>query len=121
LRSTAVGHRPLDRVQLVDITEPLGGDDLLVVQPGRGDQAGIDRGPPAGSVAGRAGHHHRAGAALALRAALLAAGETGAAQPLEQGDVAPDVAELVRLAVDCHLRLHVTNSCSGHDFWIAMC
>src|SRR5215469_10390735 len=46
------------------------------------------------------GDEHRAGAALALGATLLAAGQPAAAQPLQQGDVTADLAELTSPAVD---------------------
>jgi len=79
LGSAAVSHLPLNRMQPAGPADAFGGDDFLIVQGGCRNQAGVDRGPPDTHMAVGFGHHHCAGPALAFGAALLAAGESGAA------------------------------------------
>jgi hypothetical protein len=102
LRAAPLGHLALDRVQLAGLAQALRRHDLLLVERRGRHQAGVDR-DPAGPVRPVvAGHQHGAGAALALGAALLAAGQPAVAQPLQQRDVTADLAELARPAVDHH-------------------
>ena len=56
------------------------------------------------AVGVRPGDQHRAGAALALGAALLGAGQALVAQPVERGDVRLDPGDGALLAVDGHGR-----------------
>ena len=96
LRPAADGHLALHRVQGARLAEALGGDDLLAVEREHRHEAGVQRGPAGAartvrqsavrSVLGP-GDQHRAGAALALGAALLGAGQTLVAQPVQRGDV----------------------------------
>ena len=100
LRAAALGHLALDRVQPPGPAQALGGHDLLLVERRGRYQAGVDR-HPAGPVRPVvAGDQHRAGAALALGAAFLAARQPAVAQPLEQRDVTADLAEFTSPAVD---------------------
>ena len=101
----ACGGEPgLDRVQLLGRAEPFRGDDLLPVEREGRHQAGVDRRPAAAGPLG-AGDHHGAGTALALRAALLGAGETEAAQEVERVGVGGRPGERARLPVDGDLRI----------------
>ena len=56
------------------------------------------------SVTVRLGDQDGAGAALAFGAAFLAPGVARVAQPVQQGHMAPDLAEVSRLTVDDDLR-----------------
>ena len=87
LRAAADRHLVLDRVQGLGRAEALGGDDLLAVERGRRQQAGVQRGPLGRGVDAGPGDEHGAGAALTLGAALLGAGQTLVAQPVERGGV----------------------------------
>jgi hypothetical protein len=81
LGAAAHRHLALDRVQGVRRAEALGGDDLLAVERGRGDQARVDGRPLRAVGVGvvGAGDHDGARAALALGAALLGPGEADVA------------------------------------------
>jgi hypothetical protein len=86
LRATAFGHLALDRVQLprpVESAQALGGDDLLLVERRGRHQAGVDRDPARAVLPVVAGDQDRARAALAFRAAFLAASEAAGAQPFK--------------------------------------
>ena len=83
LRPAADRELGLDRVQVVGVAEPLGGDDLLAVEREGRHQAGVDGRPPAAVTVGPR-HQDGAGAALALGAALLGAGQPEAAQEVER-------------------------------------
>ena len=100
LGAAAVRHLPLHRVQRARRAETLGGDQLLAIQREHRHQARVQCGPEGATVAVGPGHHHRAGAALALRAALLGAGQPLVAQPVERGDVRLDIDHRALLAVD---------------------
>jgi hypothetical protein len=83
LRATALGHLALDRVQLPRSAQALGGDDLLLVERRGRHQAGVDRDPARAVLPVVAGDQDRARAALAFRAAFLAASEAAGAQPFK--------------------------------------
>ena len=89
LGTAGPGHLLLHGVQVGGGSQPFGGDDLLAVEGGGGDQAGVDRHPAralAGEGAGAAvgpGDHDGAGTALTFGAALLAAGESVVAQGVQ--------------------------------------
>jgi hypothetical protein len=92
LGGVAVDHRLLHRMQA-----PLGGfeafhgDELLAVEDWQEQDAGVD-GLVAKPVARRLAEHHRAGAAVALRAALLRAGLALLdAQVLQHGHVGIEI------------------------------
>ena len=104
LRPAADRELGLDRVQVAGVAEPLGGDDLLAVEREGRHQAGVDRGPPAAVAVGPR-DQHRAGAALALGAALLGPGQAEAAQEVERVGVGGHAAERPRLSVDGDLGL----------------
>jgi hypothetical protein len=85
-------ERLLDRVEGGAVGEALDGDDLGAFGLGGQDQAGADEDPV--QVDG-------AGAALALLAGVLGAGEAEAfAQDVEEALAFPDVVGVARLAVD---------------------
>jgi len=77
-----------------------GRDDLLLIERRGRHQAGVDRHPARAVWPVRARDQDGARAALAFRAALLAAGQAPGAQPLEQRDMAADLTELASPAVD---------------------
>ena len=87
-------------MQLPGPPQALGRDDLLLVERRGRHQAGVDRDPPRAAGPVRPGDQHRARAALALRAALLAPGEAVAAQPLQKRDVTADLAQFPSPAID---------------------
>ena len=66
LEAVVLDERRLQRVQVVRRAQPLDGDDLVALVHDRERQAGVDA---------PAVDQHRAGAALAVVAALLGAGE----------------------------------------------
>ena len=113
LRAAALRHLALHRVQPPDRgpAQALRGHDLLLVERRGRHQAGVDRDPAGAVWSVLARDQHRAGAALALGAAFLAARQPAAAQPLEQRDVTADLAELTSPAVDHQSGLHRTRSC----------
>ena len=85
LRSVAVHHRLLHRVQrAVRTLQILHGDELLAVQGRQELDAGID-GTIADPVAVQLTQRHGTGAAIALGAALLGAGAAIGPQPLQNG------------------------------------
>src|SRR5262249_39828423 len=100
LRTTAVDHLALDRVQPSRPAQALRRHDLLPVERRGRHQAGVDRDPAGPARPAVPGARPRAAAALALGAPFLAAGQPAAAQPLQQGDVTADLAELTGPAVD---------------------
>src|SRR6185503_15594183 len=100
LGAAAVRHLPLHRVQRARRAETLGGDQLLAIQREHRHQARVQCGPEGATLAVGPGHHHRAGTALALRAALLGAGQPLVAQPVERGDVRLDIDHRALFAVD---------------------
>ena len=80
LTAVVVDHRLLDGVErAVRGRDPLDGADGATRQLGQEEDAGVER---LRSVL--AGHDDRAGAAIALVAALLGAGQAAVAQPVEQ-------------------------------------
>lgn len=81
LRAVMVDQRLLHRMEAaVGRGEALDSPDLLALKLGQEQEAGVQRAGP-----GLVGHHHRAGAAVALVAALLGAGEPAVlAQEVEQ-------------------------------------
>jgi hypothetical protein len=88
----------LNRMQRLGVPQPLGGDHLLAVERGDRHQAGVDCHPFGRRGDARPRDQNRAGAALTLGAALLAAGETLLAQEVQrrgpdrdivQGRIAP--------------------------------
>ena len=89
LRSAGADHRVLHRVQAVAApARRLDGHDRLAVRPSAsGHQTAVDRLDSAVARARRPQHGDGAGAALALGAALLGAGQAAGAEPLEQRDV----------------------------------
>ena len=106
----ALGHLALDRVQLAGPAQALGRDDLLLAERRGRHQAGVDRHPARAVWPVRAGDQDGARAALAFRAALLAAGEAVGAQPFQERDVTADLAQLTSLAIDHQLRFHRARS-----------
>ena len=111
LRAAALRHLALHRVQPPGPAQALRGHDLLLVERRGRDQAGVDRDPAGAVWSVLARDQHRAGAALTLGAAFLAARQPAAAQPLEQRDVTADLAELTSPAVDHQSGLHRARSC----------
>ena len=101
LRTAADGHLVLDRVQVVGSTQALGGDDLLAVEAGRRDEAGVDRGPVGGvGTVGRGPcDQDRARAALTLGAALLGPGQSACPQEVQRVGVQGHPLERSLLAV----------------------
>ncbi len=102
----ATTHRNLvlDRVQGTRGAESFGGQHLLAVEAGRGDQTGVDGYPLGAPVTGRGGasDHDGAGAALALGTAFLAPGQAAAAQPVQGRGVRGDAGEPLGSSVDRH-------------------
>ena len=100
-------HLLLHRVEGRRRAETLGGDDLLAVEGGRRDEAGVDRRPlraGLGVVVVRPGDEDGARAALALGAALLGAGQADVAQPVQRRGVGGDAVQGAGPAVDRRLR-----------------
>src|SRR5690606_16404324 len=89
LRTAAHGHLALHGVERVGAAQALDGADLLAVQGGHGDEAGVDGDPLGGwlAVRARARHEDGAGAALPLGAAFLGAGQASVAEPVQRGGV----------------------------------
>ena len=86
-------HRLLHRVEAVGAGEVLHRHHMAAVDGGKEPDAGIDR-LVGEALCRQAADQHRAGAAIALRAALLGAGEAaGKADVVEQGVVRADFAE----------------------------
>ena len=104
LRPAAHGHLVLHGVQRLGRAEALGGDHLLAGEGAGGQQARVDRRPARAAGVVRPGHHDGAGSALALRAALLGAGEPLGAQPVQRVGPRFGAGEADDLAVDRHLR-----------------
>jgi hypothetical protein len=90
-------------VQLAWATEPLSGHDLLAVEAGYRQKAGVDRSPSA-AVAVRTDHHDSAGATLALGAPFFGPSQAAGAEPFEQGDVPADVTKEAISPIDHELR-----------------
>ena len=103
-RPACTGCRSLGRA------ESLRGHELLAVECRDRHEAGVHRRPlGAAAVAGRR-EQHRARAALALGAPLLAAGEADAAQPLERRGVRRDALQRAPSTVDRHAHVIHANS-----------
>jgi hypothetical protein len=85
---------------------PLDGDHRLAIQRQQRHETAVDR--VEARAAARVGSHqrHRAGAALALRAALLAAGQPAAPQPAEQRHVVVGVVHPNGLVVEHEAHSH---------------
>ena len=101
LRAVGLDQRLLDGVEIaVAVRQVLDGDQLLAVERRHELDAGIDR-AIAEPVAVELAEHHRAGAAIALGAALLgAAAPLDPAQILEHGHRRIDRAELAEPAAE---------------------
>ena len=93
-------HRFLERVEPAILRQPLDCDQRLAGELRHRHQAAIDR-LVAHARAVRDAEHHRAGAAIALGAALLGAGESPfGPQPVEHGRRRRHAADLAGLSVE---------------------
>ena len=104
LRPAADSHLALHGVQGAGAAEPFGRDHLLAVERQRRHEAGVECGPSRAARSIRRSDvrprdQHGAGAALALGAALLGAGQALVAQPVERGDVRLDTGDSPLLTV----------------------
>jgi hypothetical protein len=108
LRAAPACHRILNRMQVDGRAEALGGDDLLPVERGDRDQAGVDGGPR--RAAGGVGlcDQDRARPALPLGAALFRAGQPTVSQPVEGGRVCRDRLQRAALPVDGEMYGHAS-------------
>ncbi len=93
LRAVALDHGRLHRVQRLPVGDALHGDDLAPGHHRQQRDAAIDGAQDALAVRVGLDQRHRAGAAVALGAALLAPGEAGGAEVVEERAVG-------RLALD---------------------
>src|SRR4029079_1074429 len=100
LGAAAHRHLVLDRVQGGGRAQTLGGYAVLAVEPGGRGEAGVDGDPLGRPGDARTGYQDRAGAALPLGAAVLAAGDTATAQTVQRRRMGRDAGERHGLTVD---------------------
>ncbi len=93
LRPALAHHRLLNGVQALPVRDPFDRHDLLPRERSREHQAPVDRVEARASLAVAPDQRYGAGAALALRAALLAPGQPPLAQEPEQRRVRVDALE----------------------------
>ena len=106
LGPAAYSHLLLHRMQRARPAQTLGGDDLLAVERGGRSQTGVDRRPSAARRRHGRAHQDGAGAALALPRSPPCIRSSRPPQPVQQRDVAADLAECARTPIDHQLRLH---------------
>ena len=108
LRTVMLHHARLNRMQVAALPtlESLHGDNLAPGEHGHQRNAAVDR-PVAWLAAGVPAHErHGARPAVALTAALLAAGVAMTAQKIKQGGRARDIPHADRLSVEYELECH---------------